>query len=156
MTFTVYGKPQGKARPRITKRGHAYTPQQTVEYEERIKQAFIKSKEKGYFNNEPIGMLILASYPVPKSMSKKDRELIEKGCLTPTKKPDIDNIAKVVCDALNGVAYSDDKQIVMLTIAKKCSEEPKITVTLYEVQNETQKQVKKPNQACKEHLGTTS
>jgi len=63
-------------------------------------------------------MYISARFPIPKSTTKRDRQLIMEGKLLPTKKPDGDNIAKVICDALNGVAYEDDTQIVKLVVSK--------------------------------------
>ena len=66
-------------------------------------------------------------------MTKKNRKLIEEGKLHPTKKPDLDNVAKIVLDSLNGIAYSDDSQIVKLNVEKHYSENPRVEVTLYEV-----------------------
>lgn len=51
-----------------------------------------------------------------------------QGKILPTKKPDCDNIAKIICDALNGVAYDDDKQIVALKVTKIYSDEPRVIV----------------------------
>lgn len=53
-----------------------------------------------------------------------------QGKILPTKKPDCDNIAKIICDALNGVAYKDDKQIVQLLVSKVYSVEPFVLVTI--------------------------
>lgn len=52
------------------------------------------------------------------------------GALLPTKKPDLDNVAKIVCDALNGVAYKDDAQIVDLKVHKYFSETPEVVVVI--------------------------
>jgi Holliday junction resolvase RusA-like endonuclease len=72
---------------------------------------------------------ITAFFPIPKSTSKKNRALMLEDKLLPTKKPDSDNIAKVICDALNGVAYGDDTQIVKLVVNKRyTAEEPKVIV----------------------------
>ena len=64
-------------------------------------------------------MTIIAYYEIPKSTTKKDRKRIEALDLHPTKKPDADNIAKTICDALNDLAYHDDSQIVMLMVMKR-------------------------------------
>lgn len=72
--------------------------------------------------------------PIPKSDSKKKRELKLSGKIRPTMKPDNDNIAKSVLDALNGVAYLDDKQIVELAVDKKYGEEPYVYVKLIELE----------------------
>ncbi len=52
------------------------------------------------------------------------------GYIRPTKKPDCDNLAKVICDALNGIAYYDDSQIVEITISKYYSGTPEVRVAI--------------------------
>ena len=106
--FTVYGKPQGKARPRFTRQGRAYTPKNTVDYEKQIKQAYIAAGGTLMSDTDPILICITACFKKAKTNKMP----------TPTLKPDTDNIAKAVCDALNGVAYKDDKQITCLTVDK--------------------------------------
>ena len=78
----------------------------------------------------PVKVDILAVYPIPKSFTKKERLQVLRGELHPTKKPDADNIGKIVADALNGVAYRDDSQIILLRIRKTYSEEPCVVVTV--------------------------
>ena len=109
--FFVIGKPQGKARPRFGN-GRTYTPRTTLEYESRIACLYRGKKMDG-----EIWIDITAEFQVPKSYTKKQKAEIKKGAL-PQKKPDSDNIAKVVMDALNGVAYYDDKQVVELRVKK--------------------------------------
>lgn len=111
--FTVYGKPQGKARPRFTRQGRAYTPKNTVDYEEQIKQAYIAAGGTLISDTAPILICITACFKRAKS-NKMD---------SPTLKPDADNIAKAVCDALNGIAYKDDKQITRLKVDKVWAED---------------------------------
>lgn len=123
--FMIEGKPQGKARARTfynpkLGRSQSVTPENTVLYENYVKQCFVQQTKETerWFNGEPLYMYISARFPIPKSTTKRDRQLIGEGKLFPTKKPDGDNIAKVICDALNGVAYSDDTQIVKLVVSK--------------------------------------
>lgn len=52
------------------------------------------------------------------------------GKIFPTKKPDIDNVIKVIADALNGVAYDDDKQIIDVSARKVYSETPRVDVRI--------------------------
>lgn len=111
--FTVYGKVQGKARPRFTRQGRAYTPTNTVDYEEQIKQAYIAAGGTLISDTAPISICITACFKKTKT-NKMD---------FPTLKPDADNIAKIVCDGLNGVAYKDDKQITCLTVKKVWAED---------------------------------
>lgn len=137
MIFTVPGKPQGKARartfynPRLG-RSQSITPEKTVLYENFIKSCYEAADIKcRWFDKEPLQMEINAYFDIPKSASKKQREEMIKGERTPTKKPDADNIAKVICDALNGVAYKDDTQIVSLHIRKiYAADEPRVTVSI--------------------------
>ena len=105
--FVIYGKPQGKARPRFAY-GHAYTPKQTTDYERQIKNAFIAA---GGEKIESDGVIIEIDVYYKKTAADKKKT-------SPTKKPDIDNICKIVLDGLNGVAYADDKQIVSLSANK--------------------------------------
>ena len=56
--------------------------------------------------------------------------------IRPTKKPDNDNIAKIILDALNGVAYQDDKQVVSLQVEKYYTEaDEMVTVELQELKD---------------------
>ena len=105
--FVIYGKPQGKARPRFSN-GHAYTPKQTTDYERQIKNAF---RAAGGEKIENDGVIIEIDVYYKKTAADKKKT-------SPTKKPDIDNICKIVLDGLNGVAYADDKQVISLTANK--------------------------------------
>lgn len=135
--FTVPGEPQGKARAR-TCGGHTYTPEKTVLYENLIKTEYARQCGNRKFATlsdgtaQPVAVRIEAVYGIPKSYSKKKRERALNGELAPTKKPDADNIAKVVCDALNGVAYVDDTQVIDLRVFKRFGE-PCVTISICEI-----------------------
>lgn len=125
VTFHVQGKPQGKARARTVRNKHtgntvSYTPDKDVLYENLIKDRYLNQCGGMYLERGiPVTLRIVARFLPPKSTSKKrQREMLE-GRELPLKKPDMDNIVKVVADALNGVAYHDDTQIVYVA-AKKC------------------------------------
>lgn len=135
--FIIDGKPQGKARARTfynpkLGRVQSMTPENTVLYENFVKQCFMNQVTgERWFNKEPLKMTIEAYFLIPASTTKRDRERIALGQLWPTKKPDADNIAKVICDALNGVAYGDDTQIIILEVLKDFTEEnPRVEVYL--------------------------
>ena len=120
VVFTVPGKPQGKARARTTKTGHTYTPEKTVMYENLVKTCFMESQPRQkWFDGEPLAVSIYARFSIPKSKTKKEKQAMLQGYKLPTVKPDADNIAKVICDALNGVAYGDDTQVCRLTVIKE-------------------------------------
>jgi Holliday junction resolvase RusA-like endonuclease len=73
--------------------------------------------------------LVVAAFPIPKSFSKTKRLDAISGALRPTTKPDCDNIIKML-DALNGVVFADDKQIVEASILKIYSDKPELTVRI--------------------------
>jgi len=133
--LTIPGEPVAKARPRVTKTGHAYTPKATVDYENWIKCCYIESKNKLGFKmlSEPIRAEIECYFPIPKGFSRVKREKALKGEIRPCKKPDVDNLAKSILDALNNLAYDDDKQVVELEIVKFYSDEPRTEVFLTEI-----------------------
>ena len=113
VSFDVWGKVMGKGRPRFTRGGHAYTPKATRDYERAIREAFENApgRQREPFSG-PIAVSIITYRQLPKSTPKS--VIIEPD----THKPDIDNVAKIVLDALNGVAWEDDAQVVSLTVSK--------------------------------------
>ena len=134
--FEVIGKPQGKARPRMTKSGHVYTPKGTTQYERQVRAAYqaAAGDRTGFFNDEPVYVVINMFYDIPKSTPKKKLPQILRSELLPTKKPDTDNVAKIICDALNGIAYKDDAQVVELHVHKWYTmREARVTVYIGEV-----------------------
>ena len=134
LAFTVPGTPQGKARPRFARRGAyvaTYTPDKTAAYEQEIRMAYIAEHGRAVLRG-PVTALIRAYFAVPKSLSKRARAALE-GKPMPHK-PDADNLAKVVLDALNnGVAFSDDGCVSSLWVEKLYTfdaAEPRIEITL--------------------------
>ncbi len=116
--FTIPGPPTGKARARITKFG-AYTPEKTVNYETLVKEMFaIKYPNHKPYEGE-VWISVGAYFSIPKSATKGKRLAMQHNIVRPTKKPDADNILKIIGDALNGLAYKDDSQIVGARIHKR-------------------------------------
>ena len=116
--IVVEGTIRGKQRPRFnTKTGRAFTSNQTINYENWIKQCYIEQSNK--LLQGAIRARIEIYYSVPKSYSKRKIEAIKYGIDYPMKKPDCDNVAKIVLDSLNKIAYDDDKQVVELTVLKR-------------------------------------
>lgn len=126
----VPGQPQGKARARTTRFG-TYTPEKTVLYENYIKLCYQQIYKD--CTDKPIEISIIACFEPVKSASKAQRVAMINGLIPPTKKPDIDNIAKVVLDALNGIAYKDDKQVINLSVRKKYSGKAELVILISEV-----------------------
>lgn len=133
--FTIPGEPKGKGRPRFsTKSGSAYTPQATVSYENLVKVEYQRQLgNKRFEDGKPLKMTIYANYPVPKSTSKSKSVQMLHGIIRPTKKPDMDNIAKIIADSLNQIAYRDDAQIVELFINKGYAAIPQVQVSIEEI-----------------------
>jgi Holliday junction resolvase RusA-like endonuclease len=134
--FTIYGSVKGKDRPRVTVRGGyamAYTPKETVNYENLVK--YIYSQECNHYFDEkrPLYANIYAFYGIPKSTSKKKALEMENKLIRPMKKPDVDNISKIILDALNKIAYADDSQICRLCIGKYYSNRPRVEVEIGEL-----------------------
>ena len=114
--FTVPGIPVGKGRPRFTKDGHAHTPWKTRQYEDKVVLCWKSQSGKGFAAGIPLTATVTAFFTVPKSVSKKKAAAMDG---TPhTKRPDADNVAKAILDALNGHAYNDDSAIAALTVWK--------------------------------------
>lgn len=135
--FTIPGEPKGKGRPRATTangRVRTYTPEATANYENLVKVSFLQAcgKAEPYEKDVPLVAKITAFFSIPQSVSKKKQAAMEAGEIVPTKKPDTDNIAKIVLDALNGLAYYDDAQIVVLSLQKTYSTKPRVDVQIFE------------------------
>ena len=122
--FEVIGRVQGKARARTfynpkIGRSQSVTPEGTVLYENLIRLSYQQcDRRETFFDGEPLEVYITAFFAIPKSASKKKAADMSAWRILPTKKPDADNIAKVICDALNGIAYHDDAQIARLVVEK--------------------------------------
>lgn len=130
MRIIVLGKPFGKARPRSGKFG-VYNPKQNKEYEDRVRAAF--KQAVGMITepvDKPMWLSIECVYPIPKTTPKRKREMMLAGKLYPMVKPDLDNCIKSVMDALNGLAYYDDKQIVHLRAVKKYGDVPQTIIDI--------------------------
>ena len=131
--FEVIGNIVGKERPRInTYTGRVYTPGRTKDYELLIQQYFKIKYPHSKMLEEKIKIDIIAYFKIPKSTSKiKTVEMLENK-ITPIKKPDIDNIAKSVLDAMNGYVFKDDNQVCKLNIEKRYGLEEKVFIVVEE------------------------
>lgn len=124
IAFFVPGNPQGKARARTVRQGgvvRSYTPKKTADYERLVKKLSAEAMEKAGnsdLTEEPLTVIIEADFPIPKSFTKAKKKSAEEGELLPTKKPDLDNIAKAILDGMNGIVYKDDAQVVCLVLRK--------------------------------------
>jgi Holliday junction resolvase RusA-like endonuclease len=132
MVFVIKGEPKGKGRPRFTKTGRVYTPAETSRYEELVRLSYL-NMANGYKFTSPVRVTIKAFCKPPKGKSKKVVEDMLNGRILPTKKPDADNVAKIILDGLNKVAWDDDTQVVEMMVTKRYSEEPLVAVIVEEI-----------------------
>lgn len=131
--FEVPGKVIGKGRPRLnTYTGIVYTPTKTKDYETLVEQYFLLKYPRFKMLEGRLKASITAYISIPKATKKADiNEMLENN-ISPTKKPDIDNIVKVILDSMNKFAFKDDTQITKLEVEKKYAIEEKIYVKIEE------------------------
>lgn len=118
ISFTVPIKPVGKARARVGKNGHHYTPAPT-----KAAEAAVALVARSHAPREP-SLLPMRLY-------------VEAFVRTPTARPDADNVLKLVADALNGVLWRDDAQVVDARCRKlMCGKtgDPRLSIVVEEVQ----------------------
>ena len=125
--FEMLGDVVGKARPRMnTRTGRAYTPTNTKNYEYFLRQWFIREYPNFTTIESRVKVTIIAYFGIPKSTSKKKEMEMLANIISPTKKPDADNIVKIV------LAFKDDTQVTKLEIEKKYGRTPRIYVKIEE------------------------
>lgn len=131
ITFSIPGEPRGKGRPRFN--GHARTDAKTRAHESMI--AKLARLEMGARKplTGPVGLALTVITEPAKSWAKCRRAMALDGDIRPTKAPDLDNIIKLVSDALNGVVFGDDSQVVDITAAKVYGPLAVTTVTVWEL-----------------------
>ena len=131
--FEIPGKIIGKGRPRLNSyTGSVYTPTRTKDYEMLVMQYFMLKYPRYKPLEGRVSVEIIANFEIPKSTKKQDRALMLENKIHPTKKPDIDNIVKIILDAMNEIAFKDDTQITKLSVEKKYAETEKVYVKMEE------------------------
>ena len=136
LMLTISGKPIAQARPRFVRRGKfvsTYNPQETE-----AGKFLILAKSQlpaGWVPVEgPVMLDCTFDMPIPQSKSKRVREAMIAGEISHTSKPDGSNLIKFLEDALNGVIWVDDAQIISQTWHKRYSENPKTTIRIWSVE----------------------
>jgi Holliday junction resolvase RusA-like endonuclease len=135
VTYIVYGEPVGKGRPRFARRGtfvSTYTPQKTKTYEDEIRMMATAAMGASEPLDTPVTVAIYIRVGIPASYSKQKRKDALSGLLKPTKKPDLDNVAKCHLDAIQGIIILDDKLVVNLHVTKVYAETPAVEVMVKE------------------------
>lgn len=143
--LTILGDPMGKQRPRYSvKNGivRTYTPQKTINYESLIVHEYNQKYGKLMFDRDtPVSVIINAYFGLSqqdygkKGLNKSGREKMSMGYCT--KHLDLDNICKIVLDALNSICYVDDKQVVVINSCKFWTQEtPRVEIYIEGLENE--------------------
>lgn len=130
IVISLAGEPVGKGRPRFARAtGRAYTPSGTRSYESALRYAAQKAMDGRRPIEGPVGLSMLAAFPVPASWSKKRRDEAIAGKIRPCVKPDMDNIIKQI-DSFNMVVWMDDKQVVESRMKKIYSDRPRLEIVV--------------------------
>lgn len=116
----IDGQPRGKDRPRLGRGGRVYTPSATVLAEGRIRGAWLEAGSPR-LPDGPVQMTVIAALERPKNHWRRDGTLSAAGerSAAPTRKPDVDNLVKLIADSLNRLAYRDDAEIVDCRVVKR-------------------------------------
>ncbi len=131
--FEVPAKIVGKGRPRLNSySGQVYTPTKTKDYESLVEQYFLLKYPRYKTMEGRAKVSITACFEVPKSASKAMKEQMLDNRISPTKKPDIDNVVKIVLDSMNKFAFKDDTQITKIEVEKVYGAEEKLCVRIEE------------------------
>lgn len=138
-SFVVPGKPrsQGSLSPfahPVTRKIVTRQDPKVLEYRHAVAWA---AREAGVrCTDEPVTVQIVARWARPKSHYRTNGELRSKVPRHRTSAPDVDKVARAVCDGLEGVAYYSDAQVVGLEILKAWAVESSTTVTVQTITDE--------------------
>ena len=146
ISFDIPGKPGAKQRHRTTTvNGHTrmYTPKETVSYEDFIKWIYMEVKGRLWFTG-PLMISVVSYHKIPKNTSAVKTQKMLAGTIKHDKKPDIDNILKIVMDGLTGAAYPDDKLVVECYRLRKeyTTGNERVEVTLQSFNSQDVKEIK--------------
>lgn len=130
VTVIIAGPAVAKGRPRITRKGFAYTPAATRKYEAHGRLAAQEAMSGRPPLAAPVRAEISVDLPVPASWSNKRRDAALRGEIRPTSRPDADNYVKAALDAINAIVVSDDSLVVELVAAKRYASIPQLTITI--------------------------
>lgn len=136
LKFDIPGVPVGKGRPRAAKRGkhiQLYTPEKTATYEGVIALTARQAMAGGLLLEGPVATVMEIRLPIPQSWPKRKQAAALAGTEYPTKKPDADNVIKAIFDALNGVVWHDDTQVVDIVVRKRYAAVPGVAVEIVRI-----------------------
>jgi len=131
--FRIMGKVKAKQSVKFGINGVKYTPPDMVTYANWVKTCFRKEYPEHLphlLDGYNLTIRLDVFFKMPESFSKKKQEKALRGDLRPTVKPDWDNISKNICDALNRLAYTDDKAITDGSVHKYYSKYDYVDVSI--------------------------
>lgn len=123
------GEPVAKGRPRFG-RGYAYTPDVTRNYQNALAYAANLAMRGALPLTGPLRAELFVGLPIPQSWPAKKRSDALSGLIWPDVRPDGDNYEKMAWDALKGIAFADDKQIVRWSGVKKYTDKPRMRIEI--------------------------
>ena len=142
--FVVHGDPFGKQRPVFHNGYIATTPKKTLDYEEYVRSEYMVQVRREKLSDAAcLEVDIDAYFAIPDGTPQWQIPLMLEKLIRPPKKPDWDNIGKVITDALNKIAYHDDAYIVTGIVRKYFSDKPRVEVEIKELACLTPKARKK-------------
>lgn len=130
--FTFEIEPVPQLRPRVSSRGgyvRVYDPPKVKQFKSLLRSLAVNQYSRPPLLG-PLSVSLTFYRPVQKSISQTERERRLTNQSKPVVKPDTDNYIKSTLDALNGVLWHDDAQIVKIEAEKKYSDHPRITVNV--------------------------
>ena len=133
MRLVIPGNPVAQGRPRATRQGRVYDPETSRNYKAYVR-LLASQKNLVARMSGPLSVKITAVFEIPKSKTKKFKAAALALKELPTKKPDADNVAKIVCDSVNGILWDDDCQIVELSVKKIYGEAPRVEMEVEKVE----------------------
>lgn len=132
VSFTIPGPPFGMQRPRFGN-GRVYTPKKSNDYEKYVAYEYGRQCDNYRFlDDSPLKLLVVAYFEPPKSVSQKKREQMLRQELKPIKRPDEDNILKIVQDGLQNIAFGEDKVITDGHAIKRYGSDARVEVFISE------------------------
>lgn len=131
-TFIVEGRPKPKQRPRVVRGGRAFTPKETLEAEQKIRDAYINQCGGYYWGDKPVEVCMTFIFPIAESWSKKKKADAIAGKLKMTSTPDVDNLVKLVLDGL-GTFFKNDSYVINVVANKEYGEKGQTIVWLKDV-----------------------
>ena len=133
-TYTIPGPAVAQGRPRLTTwggRAHAYEPQKSRDYKAFVRQCATEQGVPDKPLSCPVILRVTEYRPIPQSWSKRKQQAADAGEILPARKPDWDNVGKAISDALNGLVWEDDAQVVTGSVSKLYDRTPRVFVEVW-------------------------